>query len=269
MSDDDDHAKRRGARRPAGPAGGVNDGRYPNPAFGMPVGGMHQLDDFVGTVNKVSMRTQLNWTVNDIGGGVSVDTLEDGATEIGILRMYTAGALNDGGTLYLPNSRLVTGPPVGLKWGVKVRSGTTNPGTTTVGAWAGYASSTNTHPIVADAMSLIGIRVQAFGSTEHWFGVCKNGAGAGNETTQDLGFDFDTTWRFLGFYRTSTGIQFCRWDASRLLTHGLLREKIGAEITTNIPTGPLYPISVGVSAGAIAVREIEIDMFAAGGGIAR
>jgi hypothetical protein len=84
----------------------------------------------------------------------------------------------------------------------------------------------------------------------------------------DLGYAYDTTWRFLGFYRTSTGIQFCRWDMSQP-RYGLQHENLGAEVTTNIPAANLFPIGVGLINASAAARNLDIDWWGAGGTIPR
>jgi hypothetical protein len=257
------------ARRPAGPAGGVFDGFYPNPSWGLPMGGIRLEDDFVGAISKTNMRTQLGWSVSDIAGGVAVSGAEDTATEHGVIDMVTAGGLGDGGNMGYADGRLIGGIPVGLKWGVKIRSRNVAGHNQNVRVWSGWSDTANGDWLVAGGVQCVGIRVIAAGAAVHYFGVCKVGAGAGNETTVDLGYDYDGTWRFLGFRRTTTGIQFCRWDASLLSTYGLLYENLDSEVTTNIPAVDLYPIGVGLDAAAAAQKAVQVDWWGAGGAVPR
>jgi hypothetical protein len=254
------------ARPAAGAAGGVLGGRYPNPAWGLPMGGMQGFDDFIGNINKTTMRTQLNWTIVDTSGGVSPTAGTDTATEDGILRMATAGALGDGGNAYLPDGLLGAGVPTYLEFGVKIRMPATN---TDLRVWSGFADTSNGDWLIAGSVNCVGIRAIASGSAVNWYGVVKDGSTASNESTVDLGYEANSTWRSLGFYVTSTGIQFCEWDASDLRKRGLVRTDIGDEVTTNIPTGALYKIALGINAATAAQRVAEVDWWAFGGPVAR
>jgi hypothetical protein len=268
VSASETQAQRRAARRSAGPASGVLGGRYPNPGFGLPLGGTVNLDDFVGSIAKTDMRTGLHWVIGDVGPGVTVSGVTSTATERGIFRMTTAGPVTAGGSASLTEGRLEAGVPTYLEWAAKVRSGTGFPNTN-VRVWSGYADTALGDPLTANATQFVGVRADPGGAAANWFGVVKDGAGAGNESTVNLGLLFDGTWRILGFTRTTTGIQFWRGDASRLATHGLMVEDLGAEVTTNLPTVPLVAVGVGIRNTSAVAHAIDIDIWADGGPIAR
>jgi hypothetical protein len=232
----------------------------------LPLGGFSQADDFVGAIAKTNMRTQLGWTIDDIAGGVTVSAQLDTATEDGILRMLAGSTSGDGGTCNLPAGRLVAGCPAYMEFGAKVRVQATN---TNITAWSGFADTAAGDWDTASATNAVGIRVIAAGAAANWYGVVKDGAGAGNESTVDLGYAADNTWRFLGFRVTATGIQFCEWDAADIYRRGLIREDIGSEVTTNIPTGSLYKVALGVLTTTAATRYAEVDWWGIGGPVAR
>jgi hypothetical protein len=256
------------ARLAAGPAGGVLAGNYPNPASGLPIGGLSLYDDFVGDVLKAALRTQLPWKVGDLGGGVTLVERTDTATEIGIMDVYTGTTLADGGNVYLDSSKLIGGIPVGLTWAVKIRANTTAHGQN-VRVWSGFAETANGDWLISGSVNCVGIRAISSGATVNWYGVVKDGSTATNESTVDLGVTYDTPWQILGFRRTATGIQFFRADASELSRYGLLVDDVGAEVTTNIPTSDLVPVAVGLRNATAALKSVWVDFWACGGAISR
>jgi hypothetical protein len=256
------------ARQAAGPAGGILGGHYPTPGYGLGIGGMRIHDDFIGPILKADCATELQWDVVDIGAGIDLAGVLDGATELGILKAYTNSSSSAGGNVRLKDTRFVGGMPVGLQWAAKVRA--TNPSSAlAVTAWSGLSSDPTVSPSVATNVSFIGIRAISTGASVDWFGVVKGGSTAANESTVDLGHTFDDTWHIFGCRRTSTGVQFFIVDASRIDRYGYLVDDIGAEITTNIPTADLQPVCIGINNGASGSHAAEVDFYTIAGTMAR
>jgi hypothetical protein len=249
------------ARQAAGVAEGALAGLFPNPAIGIPqAGGLAVFDDFLGAFSKTTAISEQNWQVTDVAGGVSVGVVVPSAsTEIGLLRLYTAGANGDGGNLTMPNGP--RGMPAGMMWCAKVRVADT----TNLHAWSGFVDGAGIVPTIAGTDDFVGVRVINTGSTANWYGVCKDSSG---ESTVDLGVLGGTTWRTFGFIVGESSIQFYLIDASDY-RRGPVWTATGSAVGSHIPTGTMLPCGLGVRADSAATKQAEVDYWAIGGRVAR
>lgn len=203
------------------------------------------FDDFIGVDTGV-----LPWTKVVAAGTLTLSKINSlgaaGAwSELGILRMVTSNAANDGGLIHL--DRIAQGiPPVGSEFRCKIRTQNTN----NARGWFGLWESLALYPdeALANSISGIGIRYQTGAAAENWFGVVRNGT---TETTVDLGVQANSTWRDLGFYINSTGVRFT--------VNG---DSVGSTVTTNHPdtTDQLAPV-IGLLAANAAAKTMDIDYF--------
>jgi len=231
---------------------------------------MRLHDDFLGPISKTGINTELPWAVSDFSGtGIDCTAVYGTASELGVLQAYTGNNANSGGNVAISSVRFAGGMPVGLAVACKVRAGAA-PASLDITVWSGLISVLTTEVSTAANLSFIGVRAIQIGANVNWFGVVKDGSTGANESTVDLGYVYDSTWRSFGWRRTSTGIQFFEIDASKISRYGYLTTDIGAEVTTNIPTADLRPVAVGIHNGPTGSQhEVEIDYFTAAGTIAR
>lgn len=265
------------SRGAAGSAGGALSGRYPDPGPGTPgLCGWGWEDDFVAPIDKTTQSGNW-WKYNAIlGGATPTNAVADlsatpfSARELGVLAFTTFGGVADGGVLYQANAALLGGVPVGTTWVAKVWLDSTT--MTQIGVSCGFCSSKTVIPIVGAAQSFVGVRAVSGGAASNWYGVVKNGAGAGNETTVDLGVLADGTPRIVAFQRTSSGIQFYVIDATDTLV-GPCWSAVGSEATTAgaaaLPTATLWPAFGLYGAVAATQKTMYIDLFSVGGCMAR
>jgi hypothetical protein len=257
------------ARQAAGPASGILGGYYPSPGYGLGIGGFRVHDDFVGQVDKADCHTELRWDIADFSSGLTLNEEYDGPTELGIMRAHTGSSGGAGGHVWLDSAVFMGGMPVGLAFSAKLRGTNAAPASLGTLVWSGLIDSTANEPSTANARSFIGFRGTSNGTAVRWYGVVKDGATAANESTVDLGYDVDDTWRIFGCRRTATGVQFFQVDASKMDRYGYLVTDIGSEVTTNIPTANLLPVCLGLHNGAASGESFEVDFYTLAGTIAR
>lgn len=238
-------------------------GQYPGPGMGLPhSAGLFLVDDFTQSYTA-------NWTATTIGGSAPTyaGVAPAAYTEHGIHRTTTAAASGTGGVLLRSSvADLYRVPPPGSRWVVKVRTSAA----ANYEFWSGFVSSSGLVR-TADATELIGIRTDRT-VDGNLYGVVKDGAGAGNENTVDLGVTAEgSNWEAVGFDvegdTTTPSIQFYVYD---LTSRGAwMRQPIGAAITTNIPAGPLFSCALGVVSRAVAAKAVDVDFWNLGGRLPR
>lgn len=246
-------------RPPRGPALGVLDGQHPHPSLGLvPASGAAHFDEFLGVYTKTAAPP---YGVYDTGsGGLVTDESPSALTEVGILKLTTDSASLSYLSVYGAAGALYGLPP-GLLWGAKWRLSQTSDSA----AFSGFCDSFMSPPLVAAAVSFIGLRQINTGA---WFGVVKDGATAANETTVDLGIGGDTSFYAAGFRVTPTGgVQFFTVESDARV--GPVLTDVGDEVTTNIPAVALRPLILGAFTSTAAVKRAEIDWWALGGRSAR
>lgn len=254
-------------RQPRGRAWGALAGTYPDPALGLPNSvGMSIFDDFI---RDHTVTTSIGSNYGDtglwqwasitggVGGGTPTTVGPTNATEQGIFRVTSTA--NNGAGGRLASSAGQVQPAVGMIFAAKLLMSS---GSTSYELASGLFTGAFTSMAVADAVNFIGIR--SLGG--NLFGVVKDGAAAGNESTVDLGFECEGTWRTAGWEYTEDGIQFFYLQTDEYV---LERVDVGDPVATNIPTGNLGLGAIMMRALTNGVRVGEIDWWGLGGRIAR
>jgi hypothetical protein len=251
------------ARRPAGDASGALSGRYPAPAIGLPLTrGFALWDEFMRPPD-ASTYGDLHWQLWAVAGTPTLaQQAPTAGSEYGITRLTSPATNGEGGYGGFDTADTYA-PANGTWWAVKVR----NPGTVHhVTLLSGWAADFSTVPVGGASNSFIGIRAHdTVGASPNWEGVVRNGT---NETTVDLGVAADSTWRILGFKRTSTGIQFVTFDCSSRVLEFIT--EVGSEIpTASVPTDASRPFPMAAISRDSAARSMEIDFWGLGGAAVR
>lgn len=257
---------------PGGPATGALAGQYPQPAMGLVnLSGPGVVDDFC--LNTVLARYYGDrfWSINTIvhapGAQAVVPTAE---TEYGITQLSSAAAANDGGTLAMPDQTIYS-IPTGWRWATKIAAKAAADATNVV-VWSGYCSTNILAPTTAAAVSFVGLRVDTSVDGNVYF-VVKDGAGAGNETTQDLGVAYGATYYVYGFERLEAGtLQPFVWSAAdrRLIVEiGNAGAGWDGLAATNLPAVAMVEVALGVTTLENAAKTAYIDFWSAGGRCAR
>jgi len=257
-------------RPPAGQYASGLAGHASDPTVGL-VGpaGLHLHEDWLRYSGSGTQDYgEVGWTRTTIGGsgGYLILSTPTAATEVGLLDLRAPSTANRGITLHTAAYVQLYEPPIGMMWATKVDL----PLTTSLEAWSGFSSSSSGRVRVIDATQFVGVRFLS--TVGKWEGVCKNGSGAANETTVDLGAHSSGTYRVLGFEVIDTdgsgtpGVQFYEYDCSDRRQMG--RTAYGSPITTNIPitTGMLCG---GIMALAQSQRQLLQDFYTIGGRVAR
>lgn len=247
-------------RAAAGNADGCLLGTFPQPAMGHTcAAGAWLRDDFVDLISD-------NWTLTTIVGAPAWSMVAPTAgTEFGIAQITTPGTATQGGVALRSAVADMYGPPLpGSRWVAKVAIVGAVASYT---AWSGFVSGTAA-PSTAAATKLIGVR--SVGA--NLFGVVKNGAGAGNETTVDLGFTCEgSAYKIVGFEVGGTvgaeTVQFFYYDCSDRMNRG--RTNVGSTITTNLPTGAMFSCALGLITDENVAKTGLIDFWEIGGRTAR
>lgn len=201
------------------------------------------FEDFLGGA-------QYTWTETDtaadgitIGTGDSTTHTFGQWSNTGIAKLTTGSGSGSAG-VYQIASMFGGTPPTGAEFTCKVYADELNRR-----VWVGLFDST-TDPDVALANTVygIGFRASNTGSAANWFGLCRNGT---SETTVDLGITSGTTWRTLGWMKTSAGVQF--------LVRG---RPVGSVVTTNIPgtTTSIGP-TIGIATQTAAAKVFQCDFI--------
>ena len=254
-------------RRPLGRAEGALSGSYPDPALGLVMGvGPALFDDFPWVQSSAARPGSLQWIQSTITTAPTYSDRTGTDTEVGVRRIATAATINTGGVIR-SNVIFKQGiPAIGAEWYAKIRgSGTL----TNAETWSGFGSSLTLSPVVGSNMHFVGVRREGAGN---WFGVTKTGAGAGAETTVDLGVNA-SGWQSLGFDVVDTGggvkgVQFYVFDLSSRRAIG--KTPVGAVVTTHLTTGVnLYALAIGQVTRIASSRIGEIDFWGLGGRTAR
>jgi len=255
-------------RPPAGTYAGGLAGLAEDPTVGLVnVAGLHIHEDWLRySGGGAQDYGELGWTRTLVGGSGATVILQTptAATELGVLALRTSSTANRGATLHTSGVVQVYSPPIGMMWASKLDlSAITN-----VEAWSGFTSATSGRVRTSDSTQFVGVRYLS--SVGKWEGVLKNGSGASNESTVDLGSHTPGTFRILGFEVVETGgaagVQFYEYDASDRRKLG--RTAYGTPVTTNIPltTGM---VAAGVVTLAQAQRIVYQDFYTIGGRVAR
>lgn len=223
--------------------------------------GVSIVDDFLGQETETGEIGQLGWTLQSVAGGGSITRVSPAITgwkEMGTVTLTTNATSGDGKAITLgtgSTAPLRGPPPSGFRCSAKVALQGTLTRTT---AWIGLWENVATPPDAAGSNDATGVGfiVRSLTSGANWFGIVRNNT---SETTVDLGVAADTTFRYLGWVRTSTGVQFQVSGAN-----------VGSEITTNLPstTDTLGP-GVSVMATSASARTLVIDWFSLAGSIQR
>lgn len=212
--------------------------------------GAYFEDDFGGggTTTPVSSG---RWIINTIGAAPTYALAAPGdANAIGVKTLTTSAVNGEGGSISRGST---TSPELrhalfvqGALWEARV-SLTNN---TDVDTWIGFHEAAATVPTASSTLKFIGYRAMAGVGAVNWFGGTKNGADP-SETFVDSGQIADSTKRWLGMLRTSTGWQ--------LVVDGVA---VGAVITTNLIADTQDLLSVlGIVTRAVATKELSIDCF--------
>ncbi len=197
------------------------------------------FEDFLGDMGQYTW-TKTNTSADGItlGWGDSTTHTFGQWSETGIVKLTTGSGIGSAGTYHVSHLMFGGKAPAGTEFTCKVQADSTNRR-----CWIGLWSST-TDPDLALSNSVygVGFRASNTGVAANWYGVCRNGTA---ETTVDLGVGSGTTWRTLGWARTSGGIQF--------LVRG---RPVGSVVTTNIPgstqsLGPLMGIGTLTSSAKV------------------
>ncbi len=251
-------------RPTAGNAGGALSGEYPAPAMGTTCTmGPWLRDDFHRVITT-------EWTATALGGGGATATavVPTAGTEYGVSQVVTPATTTRGSVYQRSTVADIYGcPPPGCIWTAKM---VVTSGTSAYTLWSGFASGTAA-PAVATNIMFVGLR--SVGG--NLFGVVKDGAAAGNESTVDFGFDIEGA-NFgssvsAGFEVTgsvgSESIQFFRYDCSDRMNRG--RTNVGSAITTNVPTGNLFSTALGIITDENVAKTVLIDYWELSGRTAR
>lgn len=260
------------SRQPAGFALAALHGQYPQPGLGaVAAAGPSMWDDFTpdhGSKAK-SLYGELDWLEEVIGGASTIAAVTPTSwEEIGILSITTQSTANRGCTLTQGTIPLLYRyPPPGSIWACKLRLSS---GTINYELWSGFSSTGASRIRTADATSFVGVR--SVGG--NLFGVVKSGAGAGNESTIDLGFNVEgTTWHTVGFEVKGTTaapeFQFFTLNSNGSEAEVWDRIDVGAAITTNAPAVGLTPVAIGLVTTSTTAKTVQIDHWSWGGRIAR
>lgn len=196
------------------------------------------------------------------GGGVS------GAwSEWAKLRITTGTTSGDGEVVHLGiNSRQVTQgpPPAGVVYRAKLAVGA-SPNNQSLTTWWGMVSHETTYPdaALANLIRCIVILARPGGTQANWTLLCRNGSGAGVESTADLGVVANDTLRAVGWRRTSTGVQ-------GFSTSGGVDTDQGSEVTTNLPgSGNNQGPMAGIVTNTSAARQVDCDYVTLAGAVTR
>jgi hypothetical protein len=237
---------------------GALAGRLPDAAMGVPhTAGLHLDDDFH---DEIASR----WTTTTIGGTAPAYSQQSPASidVVGCSQILTGAVINTGGVAQkstVADHYRTPGP--GALWAVKLR-------TTTASAnydlWSGFASAAASVR-VGDATQFVGVRVDRAVSG-NLFGVVKSGAGAGAESTIDLGVSPEASaWQSVGFARLADGtIQFFvggftdRDDWAWVKTGSPLP-------VTYLPTVKLFSTAIGIVTRTADARSVQVDWWDLGG----
>lgn len=241
---------------------GALAGHGPDVAVGRPpMAGLALWDEFHDL-------STANWTATTIGASAPTHSMQTptGWDEIGVARAATAAATGTGGVLLRSGvADLYRIPPPGSVWAARIRMVT---GATAYDLWSGFASAAASVR-TADATQFCGVRQDRAVSGNLW-GVVKDGAGS--ETVVDLGISCEgSVWQWVGLEVGGTtaapSVQFVVYDMSWRGRWN--RVPVGSEITTTMPTVPLFSCALGIVARAVSSKAAEIDAWALGGRVER
>ena len=249
------------ARRVAGYGELGLHGQHPDVGLGLVhAAGPSLSDDFHDSL-------LVNWQSN-VFGAAPTWSLKTPAVEheIGVQTLTTAAGAGAGAVaLRATAADFYRVPPPGSAWAVKLRQ---TVGVTTYELWSGFVSAAS-RVRTADAVAFVGVRVDR-AVDGNLYGVVKSAAGAGNETTIDLGVSPEAAWQIVGFEVEGTvaapSVQFYRWS---LTSRTVKRVAIGAAIATTMPALPLYSCAIGLVTTGAPSREADIDFWSLGGRTAR
>jgi len=250
------------ARTPGSAAKGALWGSYPEVALGLPPSvGVAYWDDFVRL--GASGYGDLDWEIyNSAAITTATRQTPSAESEIGIYHFDQTNSnrthiLNLGFAASRPYFTL---PPVGTIWAIKIKHASLTSGQT---LFAGFLEATIA-PLTANNVDFVGIRNEALTvGPVSWFGVCKEGAGSGNEQTIDLGvLGSISLWNVFGFEILPEGIQFFQLNLSNPGRVG--RTNIGNPLTLHFPSAPMTPV-FGFSTHTAGNRGFDIDWIGWGG----
>jgi len=259
-------------RRTAGQGIGALHGDGPDHGIGLPFSvGFSFHDDFLPTYNKNGAGEigEQHWDHTHVGANGSFSSVTPSAdTEAGLLRVVTANQANSATIVHQGTiGAFFRCPAPGAIWACKLRLGINTP---TYEVWSGFANLTSARVRVTDTTQFIGVRAL----NGNVFGVVKDGSGAANESTVDLGSDYVGVYRTFGFRvegtTASPSIQF--FEINQLASDRAIYDRvdIGAPITTNLPNTTLCLIGMGLT-GVSQVGQAEgfLDWWSIGGRVAR
>lgn len=106
----------------------------------------------------------------------------------------------------------------------------------------------------ANTAQFLGFSMRAAGSSVNWFGICRDGSGAGNETLVDLSVPADDTHSAIGLRYDGTEVTFWSDDGS-----GNMIER--GTSTTNIPTAADLIIVAGMQTDNTTNKVLDIDLM--------
>jgi len=204
------------------------------------------FEDFVAIHWSSTHIGNLNWVAYTIAGGggsfnFPAPTVE---SEIGILELYTAGGAGDQYAIAM-RDEFVYSMPAGSSLLIKFKLLST----ATCSAFIGLADGGALAYQQGDAVNLVGVRYDA-AIDGNLYAVVKDGAGAGNESTQSLG-TADTDYHEVLMTRTAAGIEVY-FD----------RVLVGTLVTTNLASTTPFRLKMAVGDTAGAAKTAYVDYIA-------